>query len=254
MAQSDKIEQRTEDFIKAYEKLKGEAKFKNNKELIDILGIKSQSTISEILAKRQNIQPEQWKKFKEHFGYNVARETENSEIDYKGQPGAIVNNDYLVKRRAQKNSVQPFLAPLVPFKAQAGYVKAEDQSVFIDALEKYALPPGVNPQGAVWRWWEIEGTSMMPVFKSGQTILTSQVPFEDWAQIRNFYVYVIVTETRVLVKRLFAKSPDQWVLISENEKEYPQKLLPVQEVKELWVFRRKLVDDAPPSKMFKIKV
>jgi phage repressor protein C with HTH and peptisase S24 domain len=142
----------------------------------------------------------------------------------------------------------------VPVKAQAGYVKAEDQGIFVDALEKYALPPGVNPQGAVWRWWEIEGSSMMPVFKSGQTILTSQVPFEDWPHIRNFYVYVIVTESRILIKRLFAKSAEEWVLISENEKEFPQKILPVQEVKELWVFRRKLVDDAPPSKMFKIKV
>src|SRR5688572_15579893 len=50
---------------------------------------------------------------------------------------------YLQARQNKKNSVTINTAPLIPVKAQAGYVKAMDQSVFIDTLEHYALPPGV---------------------------------------------------------------------------------------------------------------
>ncbi|MGZ3850549.1 MAG: hypothetical protein ACXVKI_15520 [Flavisolibacter sp.] len=54
-----------------------------------------------------------------------------------------------------------------------------DQATYIDDLEQYALPPGVNPTGAVWRYWEIVGNSMEPAH-SGDIILTSQVYQMDW--------------------------------------------------------------------------
>jgi phage repressor protein C with HTH and peptisase S24 domain len=163
-------------------------------------------------------------------------------------------DDFLTKRRKLKNKVEPFLVPLVPVKAQAGYVKAFDQQVFMDTLEKFALPPGVNPLGAIWKYWEVEGESMEPVFHSGDVILTSLVPPEDWGNLRNFYLYVIVTKDRVLFKRLFCKNPLEWVLISENEEHSPQQLLRAEDVKEVWVFRRHIVNKAPPTKVFDIKV
>jgi phage repressor protein C with HTH and peptisase S24 domain len=169
---------------------------------------------------------------------------------------------FIDKRRAKKNESTPFLVPLVPVKAQAGYVRAVDQQTYIDNLEKYALPPGVNPQGAVWRYWEIEGESMEPAFHSGDIILTSQVHQFDWENLRNFYLYVIVTSDeaseklrqRVLFKRVFCKNSLEWVLVSENEVDNPQQLLPVEYVKEVWVFRRSIVSKAPPTKEFKIIV
>lgn len=68
-----KIEKRTDDFIKELSRLKEEKVIKNNAELIDILGLKNVSTITEIVKKRQNIQPEVWEKFKKHY-----RITDNS--------------------------------------------------------------------------------------------------------------------------------------------------------------------------------
>jgi len=70
-----KIEERTLKFIGAIEHLRKEGKLPGYGELGVIMGIKSRSTISEILAKRQNIQPDSWEKFKTHFGF-----TEKSEI------------------------------------------------------------------------------------------------------------------------------------------------------------------------------
>src|SRR5689334_13240645 len=66
-------------------------------------------------------------------------------------------SDYLKKRREQKITSQPYMVPLVPMKAIAGYVKSYDQIEFLDTLEKYSLPPGVSPIGAIWQYFEIAG-------------------------------------------------------------------------------------------------
>lgn len=161
---------------------------------------------------------------------------------------------YMDKRRGNKNRNQPYMAPFFPVKAQAGYVKAVDQEVYMDTLERYALPPGISPAGANWRYWEIQGDSMQPNLKSGDIILTSQVHHMDWDHLRNFYVYVIVTKEAVLCKRLFCKNDLEWVLISDNEESYPQQLIAVEDIQEVWVFRRKLDNQIPPPKMFEIKV
>jgi phage repressor protein C with HTH and peptisase S24 domain len=162
---------------------------------------------------------------------------------------------YLEKRRkAKTQSKGPFMVPLIPVKAQAGYVRAVDQERFMDTLEHFALPPGVNPQGAVWRWWEIEGDSMEPEYYNRDVVLTSQVHQMDWENIRNFHAYVIVTEERVLFKKVYCKNELEWVLISVNEDQYPQQLLPVEFIKEVWVMRRHVRARMPTTKMYEIKV
>jgi phage repressor protein C with HTH and peptisase S24 domain len=161
---------------------------------------------------------------------------------------------YLQHRRGLKAVHMIATAPLIPAKAQAGYVKAVDQERYMDTLEQYALPPNVDPRGANWAYWEVQGDSMEPAFRSGDLILTSQVHPMDWENLRNFYVYVLVTDERVLIKRVVAKNTLEWVLISENEDNYPQQLLLVEYVKQLWVFRRRIESSAPPTKTFEIKV
>jgi phage repressor protein C with HTH and peptisase S24 domain len=162
--------------------------------------------------------------------------------------------NFIEKRRSQKNHTAPSMVPFIPVKAQAGYVKALDQEMYLDNLEKYALPPGVSGHGAIWRYWEIEGDSMLPVFRSGDIILTSFVHPMDWENIRNFYTYVIVTQERVIIKRVYCKNRLEWVLISENEENYPQQLLHVEDIKEVWVYRKTWATRAEPSKQFEIKI
>lgn len=156
------------------------------------------------------------------------------------------------QRLQEKNSASSFLVPLVGIKAQAGYVKGFEEVDYMDTLDQYALPPGVNPIGAVWRYFEVDGESMEPTFTGGDIVLTTMVPAEDWADIKNFCVYVILTEDRLLLKRVFKKSPAEWVLISDNEEAAPQVLLPVNQVKQLWMFRRQIRSRVPQPKEVKI--
>lgn len=161
-------------------------------------------------------------------------------------------NDYLKMRRAQKNTDQPYLVPLVPMKAIAGYIRSYDQVEFLDTLEKYSLPPGVSPIGAVWQYFEINGDSMEPSFQSGDVVLASQVPFDDWTYIRNFYVYIILTGTDLWIKHVYAESKDEWILISENEEGYKPFVVKVADIRELWVMRRHIKKEMKRDKEFDI--
>lgn len=161
-------------------------------------------------------------------------------------------SDYLKKRRIQKNISTPYMVPLVPMKAIAGYVKSYDQISFLDTLEKYSLPPGVSPIGAVWQYFEIAGDSMESTFQSGDVILASQVPFDDWAYIRNFYVYIILTEKDLWVKHVYAESKEEWILISENDAVYKPFVVKVADIRELWVMRRHIKRELNSEKEFDI--
>ena len=161
---------------------------------------------------------------------------------------------YYVQRQEQKNKEEEFLVPLVGIKAQAGYIKGFEQVDFINALERYSLPPGVKKGGAQWSYFEVEGDSMEPTFSDGDVLLTTMVHTEDWRDIKDFCVYVILTADSLVVKRVFKKSETEWVLISDNEEGYAQRLLPLSHVKEVWTFRRHIRAKAPPPKEFKIAV
>lgn len=67
MAKTIHIENRTNSFISHYNRLRALGQISNDKELLSVLGIKSVSTITEIKKKRQNITPDQWQSFQNHF-------------------------------------------------------------------------------------------------------------------------------------------------------------------------------------------
>ena len=159
---------------------------------------------------------------------------------------------YFEQRREQKNQSFQLFVPLVGIKAQAGYVKGYEQTDFLETLDRYSLPPGVNPAGAVWRYFEVDGDSMEPTLSATDFILATMVPAEDWHEIKDFCIYIIHTTEQLLVKRVYKKSDEEWILISDNEELYPQVALRVEDIKQVWLFRRHIRSKAPQPKVFKI--
>jgi phage repressor protein C with HTH and peptisase S24 domain len=162
------------------------------------------------------------------------------------------NKSFLEQRNEQKNIPVQYLVPLVGIKAQAGYVKGYEQTDFMETLEQYSLPPGVNPKGLEWSYFEVDGDSMEPTFYAGDILLASLLPHEDWNDIKNFSVYVILTDEQLLVKRVYQKNANEWILISDNDEQYPQAILSVEKVKQVWTFRRHITSKAPQPKEVKI--
>jgi phage repressor protein C with HTH and peptisase S24 domain len=173
------------------------------------------------------------------------------DVEFLGVPHKSSGLPYHLQRREQKNIPATFQVPLVGIKAQAGYVKGYEQVDYMDTLEKYSLPPGVNPTGAVWSYFEVDGDSMEPTFFAGDVILASMLPHEDWQDVKNFSVYVILTSERLVVKRVFRKNENEWVLLSDNEDAAPQLAIPVSSIKQVWTFRRH-IRARVPQPQFKI--
>src|SRR4029079_7096313 len=91
-----------------------------------------------------------------------------------------ISKPFFKQMQVLKNLPSEYLVPLVGIKAQAGYVKGYEQTDFIETLEKYSLPPGVNPKGLEWSYFEVDGESMEPTLSAGDILLTSLLPHEDW--------------------------------------------------------------------------
>jgi phage repressor protein C with HTH and peptisase S24 domain len=172
--------------------------------------------------------------YEQLYVQNVPREPLDNQSEVREQIHQI---DYLKQRREQKNSSGPFLVPLVPVKAQAGYARSYDDIAFINQLEMYPILPGIDHRGQVWRYFEIQGDSMEPALFERDLVLVSMVSPEDWADLRNDQVYVIVTEKDVLIKIVHRQDKENWILASSN-KRHKQRIIRVEDVREVWLFRR----------------
>lgn len=142
---------------------------------------------------------------------------------------------------------------MVPIGAQAGYSRHYQDPVFVDELEVMHIPH-LPFQGERYRVFEVSGDSMEPTLKEHFHVVAERVEPEYWNSTAQYYIHVIVTEDRIMIKRLFQKSEQEWVLISDNEEFYPQFLLPRRDVRELWLVKRKIDWEMPPPRKFEIKV
>lgn len=141
----------------------------------------------------------------------------------------------------------------VPIAAQANYSLSFTDPVFIDQLERIYMP-GFPYKGEKYRVFEVAGDSMEPTFKEGYYVVTEHIEQDYWETIADFYVYVVVLEKQVLIKRVFRrKEAPEFILISDNDY-YPQAVYKFEEVKDLWVVKRKLDWEMSPPKRFEINV
>lgn len=168
--------------------------------------------------------------YAEIYEHNVPHETTLSDVDPP---------TYIQMRRSQKNEPKPYTVPLVPVKAQAGYARKFDQTAFIDQLELYPILPGIDPRGATWRYFEVQGDSMENALFDSDLVLVSMVPPEDWNDIKFDQVYVIVTSEDLLIKIIRLRNSNSWILDSVN-KRYKKFEVAISDVKELWKFKRRI--------------
>jgi phage repressor protein C with HTH and peptisase S24 domain len=158
---------------------------------------------------------------------------------------------FLEQRREIKASDEPYMVPFVDIPALAGYAKAYQQRDYIQTLKKYPILPDVDPTGAVWRYFQIDGDSMEPEFMSKDTILCSQVHFEDWQNISNYHTHVIVTDEALWIKDVYRKTPEEWVLLSQNA-DYDPIPVKVKDVRQVWVMRRHIKGRAKKHRLYNI--
>lgn len=162
---------------------------------------------------------------------------------------------YIKTRRRSKNEFDSERDGIsfVPIAAQAGYAKSFIDPVFLNQLERIYMP-GFPYRGNRYRIFEVDGSSMEPTLKEGYYVLCEKAEPENWQSLPDYYMYVIITIDRVMVKRLFKKSEDVYVLISDHEEFFPQFTINKSDIQEIWQVKRKMDWELSPPKKFEIKV
>jgi phage repressor protein C with HTH and peptisase S24 domain len=141
----------------------------------------------------------------------------------------------------------------VPIAAQAGYTKNFVDPVFINQLDRVFIP-GSPYRGNDFRYFDVEGDSMYPTLEEGMQVVAQFIPRESWKDISEFYIHVIVKENQLLIKRLYRRNERSFGMISDNEEMYPQEVLQVKDIKELWLVKRMLDWRMAPPRQFEKKV
>jgi phage repressor protein C with HTH and peptisase S24 domain len=157
---------------------------------------------------------------------------------------------FIEQRRNSKLTDEPYLVPFVDIPAQAGYTKAYQQRDYIATLKKYPILPDVDPTGAIWRYFQVDGDSMEPEILAGDTLLCSQVPKEDWFEIRDMHTHVIVTDELLLIKDAHpVEEEKEFWLLSQNPA-YEAILLKAVDIRQIWVMRRHVRSRAKKHRMY----
>jgi phage repressor protein C with HTH and peptisase S24 domain len=172
---------------------------------------------------------------------------------YTAMPGSRITGDDLRRAKAFGDGGRPPGIGVVPIMAQAGYSKHYLDPKFTDELEEIQLP-NLPYHGERYRVFEVSGDSMQPTLKEHFHVVAEKVEPEFWNTTAQFYIYVVVTDDRIMVKRLFRKEDGTFVLISDNEEFYPQFTMKQEEIKEIWLVKRKIDWEMPPPKRFEITV
>lgn len=125
--------------------------------------------------------------------------------------------------------------PLVRSRVAAGYVGGLSEPEFVSSLPAYRLP-GLN--NATFRMFEVSGNSMLPTLHPLDIVIGEFV--EDFRDIRNDRVYIIITHEDLVVKRCI-RYEDKLIAKSDNKNQgYEDIIFELQDVQEIWYVKRRL--------------
>jgi|SRR6185503_11661651 len=223
------------------------------------LGYKRAQTMSDILNGDTTLTTKFVKAFCLAFGISEEWVETEAGMMFINKESQRISGSDISNQKAFGNTEDEGLI-YVPIAAQAGYSRNFLDPVYIGQLERLYVP-GLPYKGDNYRYFEVEGDSMEPTLEEGMQVIAQIMEFEGWKSIgeqwnniNDFYIHVIVTINQVLIKRLYKKDDETFVMISDNEDMYPQQPLKKESIKELWIVKRKLDWRMVPPKMFEKKI
>ncbi len=129
----------------------------------------------------------------------------------------------------------------VPIAAQAGYVDQMHDPHFFKDLHSFTIP-GYEHRLGTYRSFDIAGESMEPLLYSGENVVCKFVEPSFWkTEIRDQFVYVIITESDVVVKRVVNKLDEEGFIECHSDNSfYEMYTILGQEIKEIWKVATKI--------------
>ena len=237
----------TQRFINCHNKLKNDQRVRSSRQFALSLDYLPQS-LSEILKNRRDVTIELLRKAIEL---------------YKINPGYLFTGEgpMFMKEEGHKNfrvltimtdSQNDERIVHVPIPAQAGYASDLSDPVFVQNLPFYSLPDYKYKVGT-HRSFDVAGDSMEPTLFEGDKVICSFLEPSLWASsVKKNYVYVIVTASDVIVKRIKDHHKETKILqlISDNAYYDPYDIK-LNEIREIWYVRAKISPFLPSPQNIK---
>lgn len=237
----------SERFIKCHDYLKANKLIKSSRQFALELDFLPQS-LSEILKRRRDVTIELVRKASERFNINPDFLFLGKEPMFRTKDAK--RNMRVVTVVSNKYNKQQIIH--VPGMAQSSYANDSLTKDLLKQLPTFSLPDYRYDVG-VHRSFDIEGDSMEPTVFEGDKVVCTFVEPEFWTSaLRYNHVYVIVTSSDVLVRRIqsFINQDSTIRLICDNDY-YEDQRLDIQKIREIWHVRVKISPflQAPSKRM-----
>lgn len=166
-------------------------------------------------------------------------------------PADTPNLNFGVPKVVSVNENNEELISLINVKAAAGYLNGYADPEYIERLPTIRMP-GIK--GGSHRAFEIRGHSMSPTMHNSSIAIGRWV--ESFDDIRDRYVYIVITRSEgIVMKRVLNRIHETGKLIllsdNQNKREYPNIILDVSDVIEVWKLRAGFIFEFPePGELY----
>jgi len=231
----------TKRFIECHDRLKEEKKVASSRQFAFAIDTAPQS-LNQVLKGKRDVTVLNAMALVEKFGVNA-------EFLLAGY-GPMFKEEDQFPKAVKENKIM-----YVPIEAHAGYCDQFHETISKDELEFFSVP-GYQPNYGEHRCFDVTGDSMEPTLFCGDKIICSLVSSDNlYSNIRDNYVYVVITNGDVYVKRVvnYLKKEGTILMKSDNSSGnnfYPNKEVEGNEIKEIWKVNLKISPFMPnPSNM-----
>ena len=227
------LEHVTKRFLDCYLELKNDGKIKSDRQFCISLGYTPQSW-SKIQKGQRQVTLDLIRKATIHYKFNPV-------FIFTGVGDKFLENkSHEVKIAVDDNNNEKIIH--IPVTAKAGYLDQFNDEQYLENLVTYNLPWEHFKHGT-FRSFEVEGDSMEPTLIGGEILICSNVDNPSlWEyNIKSGYVYVVVSENDIVVKRVINRLADERVLelISDNS-HYQPIMMKAEDIKEIWFVKMKI--------------
>lgn len=226
----------TDRFIKCHDYLKENKLIKSSRQFAMELDFLPQS-LSEILKKRRDVTIELLRKAIDRYNLNPMFLFTGKGPMFKKQ--GLDSEMKVLTVISNKYNKQQIIH--VPVMAQTSYANETLTKDLIKQLPTFSLPDYRYDVG-IHRSFDVGGDSMEPTVFEGDKVVCTFVEPEFWPNALRFnHVYVVVTNSDVLVRRLQSNiNQDGSIKLVCDNDFYEAQSIPVEKVREIWHVRLKI--------------
>jgi len=198
----------SERFVKCLEFLKEHKIVPSNRQFAIRLNYHPQS-LNDILKRKRNVTVDLLKSAVEEFNMSPR-------FLYLGE-GEMFNssvNDQSIEEQNQSNGI-----PHVTDSIFSKYSVHAEDDLFVDKLPKISVPGILNTER--YRCFDVSCDSMEPTLFHGDRVVCKRIDKEDWSHaIRDNFVYVLVSNSDILIRRVSNRIKDQNLLVLNSDNAY----------------------------------